>query len=121
MRSLAPRPLDLGVVLLGEPARAEHARAHLQAAHDGLHGHPRAPLLALALARADEHDRALEARRRGRGRGTLRRRCADAGPDQARPQGAAPGERSSGAGLERADHGFDDHGAPLPRAAAAVC
>lgn len=53
--------LDLGVVLLGEPARAEHARAHLQAAHDGLHGHPQASAaLALALARADEHERALE-------------------------------------------------------------
>jgi hypothetical protein len=53
--------LDLGVVMLGETARAEQARAHLQAAHEGLHGHPQAAAaLAVALARADEHERALE-------------------------------------------------------------
>lgn len=61
-KALTPRDhLDLGVVTLGEPARAEQARAHLQAAHEGLHGHPQAAAaLALALARADEHQRALE-------------------------------------------------------------
>lgn len=60
-KALTPRDhLDLGVVLLGEPTRAEQARAHLQAAHEGLHGHPQAAAaLALVLARADEHERAL--------------------------------------------------------------
>jgi tetratricopeptide (TPR) repeat protein len=53
--------LDLGVVMLGETARAEQARTHLQAAHEGLHGHPQAAAaLAVALARADEHEQALE-------------------------------------------------------------
>lgn len=53
--------LDLGVVMLGETARAEQARAHLEAAHEALNGHPQAAAaLAVALARADEHERALE-------------------------------------------------------------
>jgi tetratricopeptide (TPR) repeat protein len=53
--------LDLGVVMLGEAARADQARAHLQAAHEGLHGHPQAAAaLAVALARAEEHERGLE-------------------------------------------------------------
>jgi tetratricopeptide (TPR) repeat protein len=60
--ALSPRDrLDLGVVMLGETARAEQARAHLQAAYEGLHAHPQAAAaLAVALARADEHERALE-------------------------------------------------------------
>jgi tetratricopeptide (TPR) repeat protein len=60
--ALSPRDrLDLGVTLLGETARAEQARAHLQAAHEGLHGHPQAAAaLAIALARADQPERALE-------------------------------------------------------------
>jgi len=60
--ALSPRDrLDLGVTMLGETARAEQARAHLQAAHEGLHGHPQAAAaLAIALARADEPERALE-------------------------------------------------------------
>ena len=53
--------LDLGVVMLGETARAEQARAHLEAAHEALGGHPQAAAaLAVALARADEHERAFE-------------------------------------------------------------
>lgn len=60
--ALSPRDrLDLGVTMLGETVRAEQARAHLQAAHEGLHGHPQAAAaLAIALARADEPERALE-------------------------------------------------------------
>lgn len=60
--ALSPRDhLDLGVALLGEAARADRARTHLQAAHEGLHGHPQAAAaLAVALARAEEHPRALE-------------------------------------------------------------
>jgi len=60
--ALSPRDrLDLGVVMLGETARAEQARAHLQAALADLDSHPQAAAaLAVALARADEHERALE-------------------------------------------------------------
>jgi hypothetical protein len=61
-RALSPRDrLDLGVVLLGETARADQAREHLEAAYEGLHGHPQATAaLAVALARADENERGLE-------------------------------------------------------------
>jgi hypothetical protein len=53
--------LDLGVVLLGEAARLEQARGHLEAAHEGLRGHPQAAAaLAVALCRVDEHARAME-------------------------------------------------------------
>lgn len=60
--ALSPRDhLDLGVVMLGEAARAEQAREHLQAAYDGLDGHPQAAAaLAVALSRAEENERALE-------------------------------------------------------------
>jgi tetratricopeptide (TPR) repeat protein len=60
--ALSPRDrLDLGVVMLGEPTRAEQARAHLQAAHEALGGHPQAAAaLAIALARDGEHDEAFE-------------------------------------------------------------
>ncbi len=59
---LSPRArLDLGVIMLGEAARAEQARAHLEAAYEGLDGHPQAAAaLATALARAEEHERGLE-------------------------------------------------------------
>lgn len=61
-QALSPRDhLDLGVVMLGEAARADEARQHLQAAHEGLHGHPQAAAaLAVALARAEQTERALE-------------------------------------------------------------
>ncbi|MCX4244052.1 tetratricopeptide repeat protein [Paraliomyxa miuraensis] len=53
--------LDLGVVMLGEAARADQAREHLQAAYEGLGQHPQAAAaLAVALARAGEEERALE-------------------------------------------------------------
>lgn len=53
--------LDLGSIMLGEAARAEKAREHLQAAYEQLDEHPQAAAaLAVALARADETARALE-------------------------------------------------------------
>lgn len=53
--------LDLGVVMLGEASNADEAREHLQAAYDDLDGHPQAAAaLAVALARADETERAME-------------------------------------------------------------
>jgi len=60
--ALSPRDqLDLGVVMLGEAARAEQAREHLQAAYEGLDGHPQAAAaLAVALGRVDQTERALE-------------------------------------------------------------
>jgi hypothetical protein len=60
--ALSPRDhLDLGVVMLGETARADQARTHLEQAHEGLHGHPQAAAaLAVALARAEETERGLE-------------------------------------------------------------
>lgn len=60
--TLSPRDrLDLGVVMLGETARADQAREHLEAAYEGLDGHPQAAAaLAVALARADETERGLE-------------------------------------------------------------
>ncbi|MCA9649670.1 MAG: hypothetical protein H6712_27945 [Myxococcales bacterium] len=59
---LSPRArLDLGVIMLGEAGNAEAAREHLQAAYDGLDGHPQAAAaLAVALARADQSERAME-------------------------------------------------------------
>lgn len=61
-QALSPRDhLDLGVVMLGETARADQAREHLEAAYEGLHGHPQATAaLAVALARAEETERGLE-------------------------------------------------------------
>lgn len=53
--------LDFGVIMLGEAARAEQAREHLEAAHSGLDGHPQAAAaLAVALARDGESERAME-------------------------------------------------------------
>lgn len=53
---LSPRDhLDLGVIMLGEAARAEQAKEHLESAHEGLDGHPQAAAaLATALARTEE-------------------------------------------------------------------
>lgn len=60
--AMSPRDhLDLGVIMLGEASNKDAAREHLQAAYDGLDGHPQAAAaLAVALARADETERALE-------------------------------------------------------------
>ncbi len=54
--SLGPRDqLWLGVVLLDEAAKAQSAREHLEAAFEGLDGHPQAAAaLAIALARTKE-------------------------------------------------------------------
>lgn len=59
---LSPRDhLDLGTIMLGEAANADEAREHLQAAHEGLAGHPQASAaLAVALTRAGDIDRARE-------------------------------------------------------------
>jgi len=53
--------LDYGIVLLEESGRTGAARVHLEAAREGLGGHPRVlAALALAYARGDESGRALE-------------------------------------------------------------
>ncbi len=54
--------LDMGVVLLGEAARAAQAREHLTTAHEQLDGHPQASAaLAISLARADQAKLTAEA------------------------------------------------------------
>ncbi len=60
--AMQPRDrLDLGVIMLGESGRADKARAHLEAAYEDLDDHPQASAaLAIALARADEVERADE-------------------------------------------------------------